>query len=96
MIYGQDPNFRFTLARSIYKSILRFSSEMHKKPYVVTPLTPVDFRAEFYANDTILLKWDAQIDKTEPTAVPSSYILYTSAGNAGFDNGIKITGTACK
>lgn len=96
MIYGQDPNFRFTLARSIYKSILRFSSEMHKKPYVVTPLSPTNFRAEFLSNDTVLLRWEAQTDKTEPTAVPDAYILYTSAGSAGFDNGIKVTGPACK
>lgn len=96
MIYGQDPNFRFTLARSIYKSILRFSSEMHNKPYVVTPLSPVGLSVEFHANDTILLRWDAQLDKQEPTAVPDSYILYTSTGNSGFDNGIRIRGKACK
>lgn len=96
MIYGQDPNFRFTLARSIYKSILRMSSEMHKKPYVVTPLTPVNVRAEFCANDTLLIKWDAQTDKSEPSAVPDSYILYTSVDGSGFDNGIKVNGPACK
>ena len=96
MVYGQDPNFRFTLARSIYKSILRFSSEMHNKPYVVTPLAPIGVRAEFYANDTILLRWEPQIDKSESTAVPNSYVLYTSVGNSGFDNGIKITSPACK
>lgn len=96
MIYGQDPNFRFTLARSIYKSILRFSSEMHNKPYVVTPLAPIGVRAEFYANDTILLRWEPQIDKSESTAVPNSYVLYTSVGSSGFDNGIKITSPACK
>lgn len=96
MIYGQDPNFRFTLARSIYKSILRFSSEMHNKPYIVTPLAPINFRAKICSNDTLLLEWDPQIDRSEPTAVPNAYILYTSAGGLGFDNGIKVTGSACK
>ena len=40
MRYGQDPNFKFTLARSIYKTILRYISEQHGRPYAVTPLTP--------------------------------------------------------
>lgn len=96
MVMGQDPNFRFTLARSIYKSILRFTSEVHDKPYIVTPLTPVNFCADFCSKDTVILKWDMQQDATEPTAIPKSYILYTSTGESGFDNGIKISGTACK
>lgn len=96
MAMGQDPNFRFTLARSIYKSILRFTSEVHNKPYVVTPLSPVNFRSDFCSADTVILKWDMQPDATEPTSVPKAYILYTSTGNSGFDNGIRINGTACK
>ena len=31
MRYGQDPNFRFTLARSIYKTILRYITSKHRK-----------------------------------------------------------------
>ena len=27
MRYGQDPNFRFTLARSIYKTLLRYITQ---------------------------------------------------------------------
>lgn len=96
MAIGQDPNFRFTLARSIYKSILRFTAETHNKPYVVTPLTPVNFCADFCAADTIILKWDIQPDATEPTSLPKGYVLYTATGNSGFDNGIRINGTACK
>lgn len=96
MVMGQDPNFRFTYARSIYKSILRFTSELHDRPYVVTPLTPTNFRVDFCGNDTVLLSWDMQRDATEPTAIPKAYVLYTATGNSGFDNGIKINGTACK
>ena len=96
MAMGQDPNFRFTLARSLYKSILRFNSEMHDKPYVVTPLAPENFCADFLVGDTLLLRWDAQQDAAEPSAMPTSYILYTAAGTSGFDNGIRVSGTACK
>lgn len=38
---GHDPNFKFTLGRSVYKSILRYTATMHDKTYVVQPL-PVD------------------------------------------------------
>ncbi len=96
MLFGQDPNFKFTLARSIYKSILRFISGQHGKQYVVAPLTPADFRVEFLSNDTVMLKWNARIDETEPTASSKSYILYTATDDMEFDNGIKINGTACK
>ena len=96
MAMGQDPNFRFTLARSIYKSILRFNSMMHDKTYVITPLAPRNLSAEFAANDTIILKWDATNDPDEPTAVPTGYILYTAIDDYGFDNGIRISGNACK
>lgn len=97
MAMAQDPNFRFTLARSIYKSILRHTAESHSKSYTITPLSPINIRTEFCANtDTLIIRWDAQTDMSEPTAKPKSYILYTSAGNNGFDNGIKINSTACK
>lgn len=96
MAMGQDPNFRFTLARSLYKSILRFNSMMHDKSYVITPLAPVNISADFAAGDTLILKWEAQPDNTEPTAVPTAYVLYTAIGGYGFDNGIKVNGNACK
>lgn len=96
MMMGQDPNFRFTLARSIYKSVLRFIASSHGKPYAVTPLTPANFRIGFAANDTIIIRWEPQADKTEPTAKPKAYILYTATGSGGYDNGTLVDGTACK
>lgn len=96
MAMGQDPNFRFTLARSIYKTILKHIANSHNKPYAVAPLAPLNFRIGFGERDTIIIRWNAQTDKTEPTAQPNAYILYTAAGDGNFDNGIKINGTACK
>lgn len=40
MKLGQDPNFKFTMARSIYKTILRYVSQMHRRPCIVQPLQP--------------------------------------------------------
>jgi len=96
MAMGQDPNFRFTLARSIYKTILKHIANSHNKPYAVAPLAPLDFRIDFGERDTAIIRWNPQTDKTEPTAKPKAYILYTATGDGGFDNGIMINSTACK
>ena len=90
MRYGQDPNFRFTLARSIYKTILRYVNDSHEQPFIVTPLAPDHFRIEFKDDDEIRLSWDAVNDPQEPTAKPTGYILYTAIGEADFDNGTYI------
>lgn len=87
MRYGLDPNFRFTMARSIYKTILRFICEQHGRPFVVAPLPPVDFTMEWTDKDRIQLSWRPQQDDKEPSAKPQSYILYTAKGRNGFDNG---------
>ncbi len=96
MRMGQDPNFRFTLARSIYKTILRFISEEHNKSYVVEPLAPTNLSVDVSSSGVAILKWDAQQDKTEPSANPKSYLLYTASNSYGFDNGTKVSGTSCK
>ena len=90
MRYGQDPNFRFTLARSIYKTILRYINDQHGRPYVVAPLAPNNFRIEFKDDDEIRLSWNAVSDPQEPTAKPTGYIVYTAMGDASFDNGTYI------
>lgn len=90
MLYGQDPNFRFTLARSIYKTILRYISDQHGRSYVVSPLTPDNFAIEFTAKDEIRLSWTPVNDPQEATSQPTGYILYTACGSAGFDNGTLI------
>ena len=43
MRYGQDPNFRFTLARSIYKTLLRYINDQYGTSFVVAPLAPDNF-----------------------------------------------------
>ena len=87
MRYGQDPNFRFTLARSIYKTILRYVNDQHGRPFVVAPLTPDNFRVEFHDRGTARLSWNAVNDSQESTAVPTAFIVYTAIGDADFDNG---------
>lgn len=87
MMYGQDPNFKFTLARSIYKSILRFVNTQHGQPHIVAPLAPINFRIKFIDKNRVRLQWDKQKDMSEPTANPTAYNVYTAVGSSGFDNG---------
>lgn len=84
---GLDPNFRFTLARSLYKTILRFVNGKHSVPSVVQPLPVSNFRIERNSSGGLRLSWIAEKDEQEPTAVPTSYIVYTSEDGMGFDNG---------
>ena len=82
MKLGQDPNFKFTMARSIYKTILRYVSQTHL------------FKATLTGANKVKLSWKAQDDELEPTAVPTSYNIYVAAGSGGFDNGTNVRGTS--
>ena len=95
MRYGLDPNFRFTLARSIYKTLLRYVNEMHGTKCVVQPLAPRNFRIEFGSKNKLRLTWAAVKDPMEPSATPTEYIVYTAIGNNDFDNGVVVKGTSC-
>ena len=98
--WGHDPNFKFTLGRSVYKSILRFVATQHGRDYVVQPLPVNNFAIRFIAhpkpvakrgqkqeNATIQLSWRAVNDPLEPSAKADGYVVYTRIGYGGFDNG---------
>lgn len=90
MLRGQNPNFRFTLARSVYKTILRYICDQHDRPYIVTPLTPENFNIKFTGEGEVTLSWTPQNDPQESTSRPMGYVVYMSTGTAGFDNGTYI------
>lgn len=83
---GHDPQFRFTLARSMYKTILRFLAERHGTKVTVQPLPPKNLVAMRLANGKIQVQWEEQLDSTEPTSRPDAYILYIGK-NGDYDNG---------
>ena len=95
MRYGLDPNFRFTLARSIYKTLLRYVNEMHGTKYVVQPLAPRNFHIELTNKGKAKLYWNPVRDPQEPTADPTEYVVYTAIGDLDFDNGTVVKGTSC-
>lgn len=96
MRIAQDPLGKFTIARSLYKTILRYISTNHGQPYIVQPLAPNHFSAEINEQGIATLSWSPQTDKTEPTAQPTAYILYKAEGNGGFDNGTIIKNANCQ
>ena len=96
MVMGQDPNFKFTLARSIYKTILQFSAERHGEEYTVAPLAPQILSADVLDSNTAQLRWRETVDTDEPSAHPTSYILYRAVGRGAFDNGTPVNGTSVK
>lgn len=94
MRLAQDPNFKFTLAREIYKGILRYVSKQHGRPYAVEPLSPLDIRVGLTSEGKARLSWSPQYDSSEPTAVPASYNIYMAEDGGGFDNGRNVRSTS--
>ena len=92
MQLGQHPEFRFEMARSVYKTILRFVSSQHGQPCIVSPLTPTNLRVHILDGGVAELAWDVTEDPSEPSAHPNGFIVYTKeAGD--FDNGTYIHST---
>ncbi len=85
--FFQDPNFRFTVARAMYKGMLRFLSVQYGFKYVVQPLPVKSFSAVMDSAGEALLKWIPKNDPLEPTAVPDKYVVYTRINGGDFDNG---------
>ena len=86
MKIGHEPDFKFTVARSVYKAILKHTATMHNTDYVVQPL-PVTRFAIQESGKQFLLSWQGVIDPQEPSANPRGYIVYTRLGHGGWDNG---------
>jgi len=87
--YGHDPTFKFVIARSIYKALLRFVNHEHGiKDFAVQPL-PVHSFAAMLSPDgkSVRLSWKPTIDSLETSARPTGYVVYTKTDGGGFDNG---------
>ena len=91
MKYGLDPSFRFTVSRSVYKGMLKYLSSRYDIPYTVQPLPVSSMGVNFTKDGKAIISWTPVEDKSEPTAAPEGYILYTRIDDGGFDNGTLIT-----
>lgn len=91
MRMAHDPYFKFTMARAIYKGVLKYLSAVHKREAVVQPLPVSGVSALLDARaHKVRLSWQPTPDRLEDTARPTKYIIYTSRGGAGFDNGTAV------
>lgn len=85
---GYDPAFKFTVARSVYKTMLKYLATMHDERYTVQPLPVTHFAIdEGKQENTFRLRWTPAEDPLEPTARAEGYVVYTRVGRGGFDNG---------
>lgn len=78
MVYGHNPDFKFTLARAVYKSLLKQVNYIHGSGnYVVQPLPVKDFSLSLdEEREKVRLHWQPVEDVLEPTASPTSYCIY--------------------
>ncbi len=101
MTYGQAPRGKFTIARSLYKTILRYLADQSRRSYVVQPLAPTHFRLSL-SGDMLDLSWRETLDATEPNAAPTHYIIYTRASDPNsnatpsWTNGQIVSGTTAR
>lgn len=90
MVYSRDPEFRFTVGRAMYKAIGRFLAERKAREFVCQPLAPKDFAIVPRSGGKYRLEWQPTPDPLEPTAMPTSYIVFERSGS---DLGFKKIGT---
>lgn len=93
MVMAQDPNVKFSIARSLYKTILKYTARRYGRDCVVQPLAPVSPSVRFVEEGIVEIQWQEQTDRLEPSAKAQSYIVYTAAGSqSDFDNGETVRG----
>jgi len=87
MKLGQDPNFRFALARSVYRTLLHYICRQHGTVAITEPLAPLNPAVQLLQRGNAQLTWQSQPDSLDATARPTGYVVYTAEGSQGFDNG---------
>lgn len=81
MQYGNDPRFRFTVGRAIYKALARFVSGRKDRKVVIQPLPVHNFAIQKTEKNVYRLSWQPTPDDVEPTAMPSGYIIMERSGD---------------
>lgn len=81
MLYGLDPNFRFTVGRAIYKGLARFMAERKDRKLVIQPLPVHDFSIKRTKASHFRLSWVPTPDPLESTAMPDRYVIMERSGS---------------
>ena len=80
MLVGQNPEFRFDVARAIYKGMLKYLARSEGRSYTVQPLPVSHFAITESGGGTFTLTWQPTQDNLEPSAKPSDYIIEIREG----------------
>ncbi|MDE6342722.1 MAG: hypothetical protein K2K93_10420, partial [Muribaculaceae bacterium] len=80
MQYGNDPRFKFTVGRAIYKALARFVGERKDRKVVIQPLPVKNFAIQKTGKNVYRLSWQPTHDDLEPTATPKGYIIMERSG----------------
>lgn len=81
MQYGNDPRFRFTVGRAIYKALARFIGERKDRKVVIQPLPVRNFAITKTGKSSYRLSWQPTPDELEPTANPTGYLVMERSGD---------------
>lgn len=81
MQYGNDPRFKFTVGRAIYKALARFVGERKDRKVVIQPLPVQNFAIQKTGKNVYRLSWQPTHDELEPTATPKGYIIMERSGD---------------
>jgi len=81
MRYGLDPQFKFDVARAVYKGILRYLADQKTAKYIVQPLPPSGLDLAELSPGRYRLSWSPTPDLLESTAMPTRYIVEVREDN---------------
>ncbi|MCQ2327809.1 MAG: hypothetical protein MJZ59_00445 [Paludibacteraceae bacterium] len=86
MQYALNPEFKFKVARAVYKGIGRFLAQRNNRSFIPQPLPPHAIRT-MWKGDSLHLSWSATIDPIEDEARSTYYVIHTRENDGDWDNG---------
>lgn len=87
MKHGLDPTYKFDVARSIYKSMLKFVANQYGYDYIVQPLPVSHLSVKFTDKGQFEVNWNEVIDTLESTSKANAYMIYIREDEGVFDSG---------
>lgn len=93
----KNPEFKKTLARAVYKGIVKFFNNRDGSPLQILPETPTHVRVVKNGAHSVLLSWNTPPNSTNNVAygdAATGYKYYISQNGKGFADGIVASGNS--
>lgn len=84
MKLAQNPQFKFDMARALYKGLGRFLAGQKKQNFIVQPLPVNNFSIVNLGEGRYRLSWKPTDDPIEPSAAPTGYIVERRIADGAF------------